>query len=376
MKHGRIWIIGIILIVLAASVLWLNRSKPVRVVVGQVETGQVAETVANTRAGTVKACRRAGLAPQSGGQIALLDVREGDRVKAGQLLLELWNDDLKAQVDLQNNDVMAAGERAAEACVRADVSAKELRRIAKLKEKDMASADALDKAAGEKSASEAGCRAANAQLKVSESRLRMAEATLERTILRAPFSGRVAEINGELGEFVTPSPVGIPTLPTVDLIDDSCLYVSAPIDEVDAPAIRTGMQVRISMDAFPDRYIPGFVRRIAPYVLDLEKQARTVDVEAEIDSVEAEEDLLPGYSADMEILIAERADVLRIPTQTILEGNLVLVLKDGYLQERPVEVGISNWEFTEVTSGLSPTDLIVVSVDRQGVEPGARAVAE
>ena len=65
-------------------------------------------------------------------------------------------------------------------------------------------------------------------------------------MLTAPFDGVVAEVNAELGEYVTPSPPGIPTPPAVDLIDDRCLYVTAPIDEVDAPEIRTGMPAPFS----------------------------------------------------------------------------------------------------------------------------------
>jgi len=374
-RTAKLGIVAVVLAALAVLIWWLNRPGPVAVSVSVVERGTVSQTVANTRAGTVKACRRARLAPQTGGQIALLKVHEGDRVEVGETLLELWNEDLKAQVDLSSNDVVAAGERAEEACVRAEVAEKELIRIARLREKDMAAVDALDKAQGEKSASEAGCRGAKAQLQVAGARLKMAQATLERSILRAPFAGRVAEINGELGEFVTPSPVGIATLPTVDLIDDSCLYVAAPIDEVDAPAIRTGMPVRISMDAFPNRLFPGVVRRIAPYVLDLEKQARTVDIEAEIDPDAQQENLLPGYSADVEVIIAEHNNVLRVPTQSVLEGDSVLVLEDGYLVKRPIETGISNWEWTEVTSGVAESEQVVVSIDRAGVVAGARAVA-
>ena len=79
-----------------------------------------------------------------------------------------------------------------------------------------------------------------------------ARAALDKTRLTAPFGGTVAEINGELGEFVTPSPIGVPTPPAVDLIDTTSLYVSAPIDEVDAPDIRADMAAHISLDAFRD----------------------------------------------------------------------------------------------------------------------------
>ena len=64
-------------------------------------------------------------------------------------------------------------------------------------------------------------------------------------------AGTIAKIVGEVGEYSTPSPPGVPTPPAIDLIDDSCLYVKAPMDEVDAPKISAGQSVRISLDALP-----------------------------------------------------------------------------------------------------------------------------
>jgi HlyD family secretion protein len=205
----------------------------------------------------------------------------------------------------------------------------------------------------------------------------VALASLDRTRLTAPFAGIVAEINGEVGEFVTPSPVGIPTPPAIDLVDINCLYASAPIDEVDAPGIRVDMPAKISLDAFPKRKFDGKVRRVAPYVREVEKQARTVDVEVDFADPEDTRKMLPGYSADIEVILDERKNVVRVPTEAILEGNKVLVLTaDGLLEEREIETGLSNWEFTEVLKGLKAGDKVVVSVDRDGVENGARAEIE
>ncbi len=361
---------------LTAGTWWLSHPEPVRVVVAEVELGLVEATVANTRAGTVNACRRAGLAPQIGGQIAELPVREGDRVAAGQVLLRLWNDDLEAEVDFAELNAGAARKSAEEACVIADVAAKEAERASRLHAQNLGSEESRDRAVGDSRSSAAACAAMQAKVEVANARLEVARATLARTVLRAPFGGVVAEVNGELGEYVTPSPVGVATPPAVDLIDNGCLYIKAPIDEVDAPAIRNGMPARISMDAFPERHFKGVVRRIAPYVLDVEKQARTVDIEAEIKLPVELDHLLPGYSADVEVILARREDVLRIPTQSVLDGGRVLILAEETLAEQAVELGVSNWEYTEVTSGLAQGDTVVVSVDRKGVTPGAGAVAE
>jgi HlyD family secretion protein len=164
----------------------------------------------------------------------------------------------------------------------------------------------------------------------------------------------------------------------VDLIDDSCLYVSAPIDEVDAPGVRLGMSVCVTLDAFTGRRCSGRVRRIAPYVLDREKQARTVEVEVELEQPEELEGLVPGYSADVEIVREAHDQVLRIPTEALLEGTRVLVYLPaaGRLESREIETGLSNWEYTEVRAGLAAGDQVVSSVAREGVKDGAAAVPD
>ena len=374
MNKKRILIIGVVVVALGIATWWWLRPDPLQVSVISVSRGEVVATVANTRAGTVEACRRSGLAPAIGGQLASLPIQEGDRVNTGQVLLELWNEDRKAELLMARRDVVATQGRADEICVRADIADREAKRLIRLRERGLAAEEETDRAVGDSQAKAAGCKAATDAVKVSNAQVEITKARLELTILRAPFDGVVAEINGELGEFVTPSPIGVPTPPAVDLIDASCLYISAPIDEVDAPAVRAGQEAIITLDAFPTEKFPGIVRRVAPYVLDIEKQARTVEIEAEINQPpenSAMGDLLPGYSADIEVILATRLDVLRVPTQVILDGNRVFIFENGVLHERLIQTGISNWEQTEVIDGLTDGDFVVLSVDRDGVEDGA-----
>ena len=214
----------------------------------------------------------------------------------------------------------------------------------------------------------AACNAASAQVEVTK-------ASLERTMLIAPFDGIVAEIEGKLGEYVTPSPVGVATKPTLDLIDNTCLYIKAPIDEIDAPDVRSGMRAKITMDAFGEKEFPATVSRVAPYVLDLERQARTVEIEALFD--DPQNYLLPGYSADVTIIIDTSEQTLGLPTQSIMRGDNVYVIADNNIVEkREIETGLSNWQFTEVLSGLELEDRIVLSVDRAGVKDGAKVEVE
>lgn len=377
MQTKRLRFVFILLIIVAAVialVIWLGREKPVEVILKAVDVGRVQETVANTRAGTIEACRRAGISPSIGGQISSLPVKEGDIVEQGQLLMALWNKDIAAQHVLAESEFDAAKANVNQVCVRAEVAQREAERQKKLREKNLSSEEVVDRAIGESRAQKAACDAAKATADVSEAKLDVIRAELERTRLTAPFAGVVAEVNGEIGEFVTPSPIGIPTPPAVDLMDTSCLYVSAPIDEVDAPRIRVAMRARITLDALSGEQFEGTVKRIAPYVLEIEKQARTVAVEVNFVCQQDCENMLPGYSADIEVILDETDNSLRVPTEAVLEGNQVLVFTaDEHLEQREITTGLSNWEWTQVVDGLAEGDEVVVSVEREGVEDGVAA---
>jgi HlyD family secretion protein len=371
----RLALFIVLAVAAVAAAFWFTRPKPIPVVLKEATTGKVEATLANTRAGTVEACQRTKLSTIIGGRIEYLGVKEGDRVKKGQLLLKLWNDDQQAQAALSQAQVALAGRRVEEVCIAAVNAEKEAKRQAELRAKGFVSASREEIARTEAEVKRASCNTAKADVAQAEAKLKATRVEQGRVALYAPFDGTVAKIVGELGEYSTPSPPGVPTPPAIDLIDDSCLYVKAPMDEVDAPKIVPGLPVRITLDALPGRALPGKVRRVAPYVSAVEKQARTVDVEVDFDEPQGGK-LLVGYSADVEIVLAGRDDVLRIPTSAIQEGGKVLVYAEGKLEERAVKTGLANWEYTEVSEGLKAGERIVTSLERAGVKAGARVIPD
>ena len=222
-----------------------------------------------------------------------------------------------------------------------------------------------------------GFSAAKATLDRAGSAVDLAKAELAKTVLRAPFDGVVADTFIEEGEWTAPSPPALPIPPVLDLIDTRSIYVSAPMDEVDSGRIRKGQPARVSVDSQPGKHFPAHVVEVAPYVLDRLEQNRTVEIELELDDPDAAAGLLPGTSADAEVILSARDDVLRVPTQALLEGSRVLVLEEGRLVERTLEAGLRNWDVTEVTRGLAAGERVVVSLDRPEVKAGALAhVAE
>lgn len=373
----RLVTIAIPLTLLAAGGWWLSRPQPVIVKLVSVGEGTVESTVANTRAGTIKACRRSKLSLHGGGRVAELRVTEGDRVKAGEVLLRLESEDRRAQVEQTRAQVLAAGERVSQTCRSAEFDRRDLERTQKLVEDHLVSAQALDAARTKAAGSADACSAARAELKVATASRKLAETQLAQTELRAPFAGIVAEVNGEIGEYATPSPPGVATPPAVDLIDDSCLYVTAPIDEVDAARVSVGAQARITLDAYRGKSFSGHVTRMAPYVLDLEKQARTVAIDVRFDTVPENVRLLAGQSADIEIILAQQ-NMLRLPTEAVQEGGKVLAYDEasGTLLSKTFEKGIANWSWTGIKQGLTKGERVVISLDRKGVVPGARVTPE
>jgi len=383
-----------IIVVLAALIFWKTRAAPLTVWAVKIEQGPVEQTVANTRAGTIKACRRSKLSMPVGGVVDQLLVKKGDKVKEGQLLLALWNRDREAAVAEAQAALAGAESQSAQACVLADRAARDAKRQQTLVARQLISVDAADNSQSTAKAQGKACAAAQSQVTAARSQLDMQKSVLDRTQLVAPFAGVIAEINGELGEYITPSPPGVATPPAVDLIDTSCLYVTAPIDEVDAANLRLGLPVRITLDAFRGREFSGQLTRIAPYVLDLEKQARTVDVDVKFDTVPEDIALLVGYSADVTVILKHFDQVLRVPTEALVSGkgssnkesgnkdsgekaggNKVWVLEGDTLHSRTLKLGAGNWSWTAVEEGLKAGDLIVKSPDQPGIVEGAKAHA-
>jgi len=374
------WLIRFVILGVIVAAVWALRAtvfapQPVEVEVVAVDRGAVEETVTNSRAGTVEARRRAKLSPEIGGTVVELPHREGSRVEAGDLLLRLEDSLQRARLEVAERELEAAASERRRACLAADRARRELDRMKGLIEDGIISTDQLDAVESTAETTAAACLAAEAQKARARSAVGLAQAELEKTRIRAPFAGVVADLSTEVGEYSTPSPPAVPVPPVLDLLDPTSIYVSAPMDEVDSARIRVGQVAKVTVDSHRGEELPGRVVRVAPYVLDVEEQNRTVEIEVELDDQAFAATLLPGTSADAEVVLERREDVPRIPASALIEEEQVLVLRDGTLEAVPVEVGLRNWELAEIRSGIEVGDRVVTSLDRAEVRPGAAAVA-
>jgi HlyD family secretion protein len=359
-------------------VLWTTVLTPelVPVKVVAVQRGTVESTVTNTKAGTVRARRRAQISPEVSGRVVEIRRREGEWVKPGEVILVMDGASQRAQLRLAQESLRAAQAARREACIQRDRARRDLERKQELAARKIVSDDLLDQLQSVFEASDASCKRVGAEVDRAQAQIAAIEVELEKLLIRAPFEGVIAEVAIEVGEWITPSPPLIQAPAVVDVIDLSSLYVSAPMDEVDSASIHAGQPAKLTVDSYPDIQFEGKVFRVAPYVLDVLAQNRTVEIEVELVDAELATKLLPGTSADVEVVLEARDAALRLPTSALLEGNRVLVASDGRLEERPVEIGLKNWDYAEVTGGLDEGQRVVLSLDRVEVKAGARVEVE
>ena len=372
------WTVVVGVVGLAAAA-WIVRAvvreEPLLVRTARVERADVEATVTNSKAGTVLARRRAHLSPEVGGRVAEILHREGSHVESGALVLRLDSTEQHARVTLAEREWELAKAQLRQQQIAEEHALRELERQRQLADEAIVSPDELDQWETAWQEQDAAVDAAAAQVAKALASVEWERVQLEKTNLRSPFAGVVAELEVELGEWITPSPPLIPAPAAVDVLDPESTYVRAPIDEVDSARIEVGQIVRVTVDSHPGKVFAGRVGRIAPYVLDVEQQNRTVDVEVEWDDPTAARGVRPGTSADVEIVLARIEGALRIPASALRSTNRVWTVEDGQLKERTVTAGIRNWDAVQIVDGLAEGEVVVATARSEDLVQGRAAEA-
>ncbi len=355
----------------AGAYLYASIERPLAVDVVEVRPGEVERTVASVSAGRVAARRRARVAADLIGRIVAIHAHKGDHVEKDELVIELDASDAQAQLDMANHSLDAALAEIREASSRLDWARTDLKR-----KKDLGPGvvrpDEEEHAESEVDALDAQLASLRSHAAEAEARVHSCQSILAKHRIRAPFSGVLSELWGELGEVTSTMSMGGSKTDQgagrlFEVIDLSDLYVTAPIDEVDLARVTTGLVARVTLDPYPKEPFLGTVTRVAPYVLDVEEQNRTVEIEVSIPSLIGGHALKPGTSADVEVIVDRKDPVERLPAHLLVDGKRALVVepgdKPGELRavERDVHVGLENWRFAEV--GLPEGSLVVAGAE-------------
>jgi HlyD family secretion protein len=412
----KIIIAGAVVVVIGATVgvVQSQKTKGIRVRTAKVERKDLVQLV--TANGTVQAKTKVELSANIMGQITKLNVKEGDRVKKGDLLLVIDQARYASAVassrsNLQALQAQLVGVREAAAQAKRDYDNSR----AQYHDGIIAMAD-LDRAKSQFDQATANVQRAERQVEQAHADLASAQDALDKTEIRAPMDGIVTRRNTEQGEVVVTGTMNNPGTVLMTISDMSTIEAVLEVDQTDVPELHIGQKAAIRIDAFPDRTFPGEVSEIGSSPIQgtsaLGGAATGTDYEVKVTLLKHPEHIRPGLTVTADITTATRDHVLTVPigalvtrqpeakgtpgaskavpTETPVSGKSetvasrakeiegVYMVAGGKADFRPVTTGIKGEMDVEAVSGLSEGDEIVVGPFKalRDLKPGAQIVVD
>jgi RND family efflux transporter MFP subunit len=359
--------IGIVLLVVVAALFLWGPLKPAQevtaTVVSRVYPSQ-AYTLLNA-SGYVVPQRKAAVSSKSTGRLAHLGVEEGSRVKKGQVMATLENEDLEAQRDQAAAQIKEA--QAGLASSQAELTDARLQydRFKTLVKQDLVARQDFDSAAARYQKAQAQVANSQAQIRASQAGLANAQAALEYSYIRSPFDGVVLTKNADVGEVVAPfGAAATAKASVVTMADFDSLMVEADVAESNLDKVKQGQPCEIALDAIPDRRFRGEVHMIVP-TADRAKAT----VMTKVKFLERDDRILPEMSAKVAFLSqpleqGEAKPRLAIAKNALLTQNgkhTALLIQENRVKVVDVQAGETMGELVEITAGLKEGDRVVLN---------------
>jgi RND family efflux transporter MFP subunit len=381
-------IVGAVIVVLGGGGFFLRGRSAIKVesiVVAPLAAGGDASaegTTAVTANGYVVARTRASVSAKVPGRLAWLGVDEGSRVTKGQIIARLEDNEFRAAVDEAQAAVATADAQRMEAESDRDQARREAQRTQQIRAENPNLMSAQEAEAAESKAAQAAARAnaAKSRLDGARASMRFAEASLENSSIKAPFSGTVLRKEAEVGEVVAPSVGGGLTRgAVVTMADLTTLEVEVDVNEAYIGRVTHGQVARITLDAYPDTAFHGQVRQVVPTA---DRQRATVQVKVSI--TDHDPRILPEMGARVDFIAAapprqvgqasspaNAPPRFRVPVSAVKENggkSVVWLVRDGRLTAREVQAGPASGGFREIRSGLSGGERVLTGGVESPVE--------
>ena len=361
-------------VVALAVVLAVSRRAP-SVQLAQVRQTRPAEAATElTASGYVSSERRSVIAPKIAGRLDRLQVQEGQKVQAGEVIARLDDSDERVQLAHAQAQVAAAQAQLAAAQANAIQAHdrfrrnEQLARAGALAQLDLEALRAQDRAAA------AAQRQARANLLAAQRLEAAARLRLDDTVIRAPFTGTVARKLADEGAVLAPAALDQPNVGgIVELVDLGALAVDAEVSEDQLRKVRPGQPALVTLEAYPDKVFRAHVGRIRP---EIDRSKGTAVVKVEFD--QPPEGVLPDMAAKASFLSrplepGDLAESRRVPSSAVVrrEGRtVVFTVENGHARAVPVKVGAAVGSERELLEGPGPGSEVVVSP--QKLKPGEK----
>jgi len=283
--------------------------------------------------------------------VASVPVEMGDRVKAGQLLVQLDTTDIALQVQQAEAalEVALAGQRSARAAL--ENARANLARTEELFRQGVASQRDLDNA--RLAFDQASAGVADAQVKQAEAALASARQQLANSSITSPIAGWVSSRRIDPGEMASP------TNPLLTIVDISSVFAECNVPESEVGRLKLGQKVPVKIPAVQAEPLEGELVNLAP-AADQQSKAFA----ARIKLANPDGQIKPGMFAEVELSTLTRENVLVIPKEALVEKSgqlVVLTVKEGRAVETPVRTGISDGLQVEILEGLNAGDQVIVA---------------
>lgn len=375
--RGRLWLTAKLILALAVvgAMIYWTKFSPMPVSAVTVSKTDIVAEVMGT--GTLEARVTTSIGPKISGRIAEILVDQGDRVKTGEMLVRLEDEELTQQVEIARANL--AARRAAIERLQADKqrtaailtqSETNFQRQEKLAASQSVSVTELDKARESLAVAQAGLAHSEAATAEAQEELVAAQKSLEyqQTLLSnarisAPFDGLIVARNREPGDVV------VPGSSILTLISTDELWINAWVDETEMAKLAPEQPARVIFRAEPNRAFNGKVARLGRQA-DRETREFIVDVTV----LELPENWAVGQRADVFIEAARSSATLSVPTKAIVwqletagePGSRtpgVFVIDQGLAKWQPTKLGLRSTTRVEITDGLTPEDTVIMPLN-------------
>jgi len=187
---------------------------------------------------------------------------------------------------------------------------------------------------------------------------------LKKTIVYAQMDGMVLKSDAEAGKVVSPGDIAL------IIADPSDLEIKIGVNEYDIGMLKVGQKCTITGDGFGDMTYHGEITKIAPMATIVEtSRGKETSIKAILNILDADENIRPGFSANVEIVVEDRKNVLLLPLECVVdgpEGKKVAVIKDGEPVEKDVKTGIENELYVEILEGVNEGDEVLANPQNNG----------
>jgi len=321
---------AIFLIAIVAFNLAKNDTPSVSAKLGEVVSKSITSTI--TAPGRIRAVASVDISAEVPGRVVELKVAEGDSVKEGDLLLRLDDAQYRSRVDQASAALKSAQASLVLAEARLSQLEKDQNRLAALNEKDLASAEALEKARTDYTVQRAEDDARREEVSRMRATLADAQADLRKTVYHSPVSGIVSRLSIELGEIVMTGTMNNPASVIMTVADLGMMQVEAEVDESDIVDVHPGQPAKITVDAIPDTTFKGHVVMVGNSGRQNNPGAsasdEVVNFEVKVQFDRPDVRLKPGMTADVEVETQTHAEVLAVPIQALVARSRLSLEND------------------------------------------------